>query len=158
MKMSKTMTAVVAIVAAGWLVIMMAMVAMAATRDADKVQGSLSSTLEEISAAGLTGTAISPFDVYGEDWVAVGFVCPGFTDEMIEKEMNLDPSLFGTEGEVPEDENYIVVRDQGGAAHVEKFSRDELDLCASPMPGYFDSRMMIPMVKTEQGNWVLASQ
>lgn len=148
---------IIAVIVALFFLAMVAMVASNMVREDNPVKGSLAHTLEDVEGIGLAGTAVAPFDVYGEDWIAAAIVCPGQTYEQVAQAYEVDPSVFhNATGEIPESTNYMMVRQPDGTAHVEKLNRYEIDLCTVPVQGYFEPHMMLPLVKDQQGVWTLA--
>ncbi|QNE88966.1 hypothetical protein H0194_07725 [Corynebacterium incognita] len=147
-------------VIAAFVAVMGLLVAVAAVAPEPAVKGTLTSTLEDIEDSGLHATAVAPADVYGDKWVAGAFVCPGMDANYVKQALQLDPAQVGLrEGQtVEKTKNFLVLRDQEGGAYVEELSRFDVDLCTSPVEGYFDTHVLLAMLKTEADNWALAIQ
>ncbi len=160
MQLTQTSRNIVIAVIAGFIAVIGLIVALTSVRPEPAVQGSITSTLEKVEDAGLNATALSPSDVYGEQWVAAGIICPGMDDSLVKQQFQVEPQLVGLrEGQtVEEHKNMLILRDQQGGAHVEEFSRYDVDLCTAPVQGYFNTQMLMPLIKTEIDNWALALQ
>ncbi|KAA8721929.1 hypothetical protein [Corynebacterium phocae] len=152
-KIGKLITTVVIV---AFALALAGMVAVASGRAANPVNGSLLAKLETISTQNLRATAISPADVYGDEWSTAFIVCPGVEADDISQALSINAADLGIEGTVEDNDNYLLVRKDAGQTYAEHFDRHELDLCSGqPVPS-FDSRQMIPLLKTEDGGWVLA--
>lgn len=155
--MNKIGQFITTVVIGGFAVILIAMVVLTSNRAANPVNGSLHSALEKISAQNLHATAIAPADVYGDDWVGAAILCPGTDGDDVAAQLQVNAEDLGVDGVVGDNENFLVVVNAAGQAFGEKLDRSEVDLCASQVPGGFDARMMIPLVKDGDGAWTLVA-
>lgn len=70
-------------------------------------------------------------DVYGEEWTAFAAVCPGTTEEQLQKSgvetdgLNID----FVDGAVPDDVNYILRGSVNNEIKAEKLPRAKVDMC-----------------------------
>lgn len=155
MSMSKLGKVIATFVIGAFAILLVGMVAGSMTRAASPIEGNFVHTLKGIGAQNLEATAVAPADVYGERWAGAAVICPGTTPEDIEENFRVRAADLGIEGDVPENINYLMVMDQEGTAYAEKLDRSEVDLCQKELPGAFDARMMMPMMKTPAGVWTL---
>lgn len=127
--MSEKIKALIGVIVAGWLVVMMGLVAFNATRAEAAITGDLESSIEKIEDIDLQGTSLAPIDIWGENISAVMPICPGVTEANIEQ-LGVDPALFTYEnGAIPEHTNYMLVLPTQGEPIAEKHFRKNIDLC-----------------------------
>ncbi|MDY5840402.1 MAG: hypothetical protein SPJ78_06775 [Corynebacterium camporealensis] len=127
--MTKAARNFVALVIAAFAVVMMVLVASSMMREDNNLEGNLSNTLE--SAPGnLDNMILVPMDVYGPDYQAIGFVCPGTTEEDLSASA-LNPEEFSLEnGAVPEGDSYaIAFGPTTGSLYVEELNPNEVEVC-----------------------------
>lgn len=75
--MNKLARGLLAAIIAAFLVVIIAMIAMAHGRSGTtNKEGALESTLRKISSSGVHATALSLSDLYGPEWVAGAMICP----------------------------------------------------------------------------------
>ena len=157
MKLSKSAAALVAVVTVGFLIAILGLVGWTAAR-ADEPVGRVGHILQETKNKGLHGTALSPADVYGEEWTAAAFVCPGVSGDELREAFGLNPDeLDLVDGKVPEDTNYLVALDDDLNTFPEKLDRSEVDLCSQQAPPVINGFSLLPFMQNQDGTWVLAS-
>lgn len=157
MKLSKGAAALVAVITVGFLIAILALVGWAAAR-ADEPVGRVGRILEKTKNSGLHGTALAPADVYGEEWTAAAFVCPGVTSDELQEVFGLNPDeLDLVDNKVPEDTNYLIALDEDLNSFPEKLDRSEVDLCAQPVQSVINGFALLPFMQNHDGTWVLAS-
>lgn len=157
MRLTKIGRGIVAAVIAVWVLALAGLIAGAESPDDSFAEsGAMESTVAALDEQGLNVTAISPADVYGQKYVAGALICPGATEESISQDYGADASglELGEQG-VPEGTSYLLLRDQEGGSYFDEISRDDIDFCATPLQGYFDTRSMMPLAKTDAGGWAL---
>ncbi|AGF71598.1 hypothetical protein [Corynebacterium halotolerans] len=158
MRLSKKSLWIVVAILVVWVIVLGGLVARAGmTESRFETSGGLERTLGAFDEQGLTISAISPADVYGEEWSAGAIICPSETEETIRQNFDVDASELeiGALG-IPEDTNYLMLRNADGEAVFDGMDRSVMDLCTVPLQGYFDTRLMMPVAKTEAGGWGLA--
>lgn len=157
MRLSKIGQGIVAAVVVVWLAAMGFLIANAESPDDSFADSNaLEGAVTAIDEQGLKVTAISPADVYGEQYVAGALICPGATEESIGQDYQVDAAPLELGGnEVPEDTSYLLLRDTEGTASFDKIPRDSIDFCSVPLAGYFDTRSLMPLAKTEAEGWAL---
>lgn len=118
--------------------------------------GSLERTVTALDEQGLNVAALSAADVYGLEWIAGAFVCPGETEESIAQQYQVDTAELNLDGEpVPEDTNYLMLLNAEESVAFDEIDRADIDFCAQPLPGLFDTRGLMPMFKADDGQWML---
>lgn len=157
MRLSKSSLGIIGAILVAWVVVLAGMIANTGVAQSRfDASGSLESTVHVLGEEGLKVTAISPADVYGEEWVAGAFICPGETEQSISQKFEADAAELnlGAAG-VPEDSNYLLLRNAEGEAVFDAMARSEIDLCSVPLQGYFDTLSMLPLAQSPEGGWVL---
>lgn len=159
MRLSKKVLGFVVAILVVWVVVLAGLVYNAASSDArfDRA-GALEHTVEVLDEQGLTISAISPADVYGEEWIAGAILCSRQTAAGIAETFDdVEQGQLGElgDGEIPDDTNYLMLRSADGDLALDPIDRAVLDLCQVPLQGYFDTRSMMPVAKTETGAWAL---
>ncbi len=144
------------VVIGGFAVIVIAMIFLASNRGPVQVQNSMTHVLDSLNKQGITATALSPADVYGEDWQSAYIACPGIKGEEIAAQLSNSADEIGLPTEVGEDENYLVVVNGAGEGHAEKFGRGKVDLCTQPIGG-FNAYQLLPLIQDAEGVWTLAA-
>ncbi|MFH0411145.1 hypothetical protein ACG98H_03390 [Corynebacterium sp. L4756] len=154
---SKT-KAIIGIIVAGWLVVLMGLIAMNATRAEATVTGDLESSLEKMDEMELQGTSLAPMDIWGENTAAVMPICPGITEDEI-AQMGVDTKQFTFEnGAIPASTNYMLVLPMQGTPVVEKHFVENIDLCSqlSQMQPINPAALMV-FLKDPAGAWLLVA-
>lgn len=158
MRLSKAGLGIVAAVVVAWIAVLALIIALRPTGTETRFEaaGALEQAVAGMDEDGLNVVGLSPGDIYGEEWIAAAVVCPFATEQGIAQTYEADASELnlGTEG-VPEDTNYLLLRDSEGGQAFDRIDRSEIDLCTVPLQGYFDSRVMLPLGKTQEGGWAL---
>ncbi|GAA1473696.1 hypothetical protein P4N68_07880 [Corynebacterium felinum] len=150
-----------AIVAAGIAFFVIACVAMVTgsyvSSEASAKEGPLEKTIKVIDASGLTATSVSPYDLFDPEYTMAAVVCPGETRESVAKKFGLDAAHLRGIPTTPvkENYNYLLLGGQLGELKTERIDRDLVDLCNVPTQP-FATKAIIPLVKTQTGNWQLA--
>lgn len=156
MKLSKIGRAIVITLVTLFVLALLGLLVTAANRDGSGYIGSLDNKLKRMDEEGLSATALAPIDIYGEEWREAAVICPGTPMDDIEKIYGVKPNELGIDGEsVPTDENLVVVANVKGEKHVDHVK--DANLCTAPLQGAFDSRAMMPLVKDQNGKWILAA-
>lgn len=107
--------------------------------------------------AGLNLTAVSPMDAYGTEFVAAVPVCPGTTPQLVMDTYGLPEAPEGLPDQVELDSNYLVLVREDGTSAADQIDRSSVDFCAAGQVPPFNAVQMLPLMKTEQGGWVVAS-
>ncbi|AWB81303.1 hypothetical protein C3B44_02195 [Corynebacterium yudongzhengii] len=156
--MSKTLKTFAGIVIALFAVAMIGLVALAGRAvGADQFpDGGLERAIAAAEEENLNVTAASPYDIYGEEFVAGVPVCPGTDSQQLMQLTGLPEKPEGLPEEISENENYLVLVREDGSSVADGFDRASLDLCAVGVMPPFSSAAILPFAKTEEGNWVLA--
>ncbi|MCQ9352213.1 hypothetical protein NQ015_04910 [Corynebacterium sp. 153RC1] len=141
---------------AGLMAIILA--ASAVSQSSLSQQDKLDQTLSSFNAQGLTASAVSLTDMYGSEYVAGAVLCPGLNSQSVASMYGVEESQLNFTGEIAEDENYILLAAEDGTATTRHFERTQLDMCSSGNAGQpFNASGLLPVVRTEQGGWVLMS-
>lgn len=154
--MNATLKTLVGAIAAIWIVLLAGMVVLAPATSSESrfAHGGLERTVAEVGGLGLNATAIAPADVYGEDFAFAAFVCPGLTQEDVTELYGVDASALDLVGEVPADQNYLMLIRENGTAEFDAMEREAVDLCTAPTYP-LPATALVPLGKTEQGGWQL---
>ena len=158
MHLSKKSLGIVAAISLVWLIVLAGMVATTASQDPRLARaGALEHTVGAFDRQGLNLAAVSVADIYGEEWIAGAFACPRQTPEAIGAQLDIDPTELDLLGDrdVPEDTNYLILRSMDGEVALDPIDRSIVDLCATPLGGYFNTYDMLPVAKTQDGGWIL---
>lgn len=127
--------------------------AAALAKDDSAPKESFAGTLHKIDNQGLSTTGISPADLFGEEWVAGTFVCPGVNEQQLAAN-GLNPAEFNlVEGEIDKHDNYLLLVQESGEYHVEKMSIHNVNLCTIPLQGPFNTQAIIHLEKDDEGTW-----
>ncbi|MDY3128179.1 MAG: hypothetical protein SOW59_08690 [Corynebacterium sp.] len=154
---SKT-KALIGIVIAGWLVVLLGLIAWSVSRPIPIVQGSVATTLSKMDSINMRTAGVMPLDVYGENIVGVIPVCQGVTPQDLEQGLDVNPAQFSFDnGVIPEAVNYMLLMDKNGETHVEKVMRADIDLCPNPQQirAYQAGEMMFFVKEPNTKNWIL---
>ncbi len=158
MQLSKKVVGIVVAILVLWVAALAGLIVNAAMASSDFDRaGALEYTVEGFDEQGLTISAVSPADIYGEEWIAGAIVCPRQTAEDVAATFEIDSADLEEmgDGEIPDDTNYLLLRDMDGKVALDRIDRANVDLCQYPLQGYFDTRSMMPVGKTEAGGWAL---
>ncbi len=158
MHLSKKSLGIVAAISLVWLIVLAGMVATTASQDPRLARaGALEHTVGAFDRQGLNLAAVSVADIYGEEWIAGAFACPRQTPEAIGAQLDIDPTELDLLGDrdVPDDTNYLILRSMDGEVALDPIDRSIVDLCATPLGGYFNTYDMLPVAKTQDGGWML---
>src|SRR5690625_5175742 len=118
--MTEKTKALIGVIVAGWLVVLMGLVAFNATRAEAAITGDLESSIEKVDEIGLHGTSLAPLDIWGENISAVMPICPGVTEENI-AQLGVDPAMLTFEnGQIPEHSNYMLLLPTEGSPIAEQ--------------------------------------
>ena len=138
--MPKNGGAIIGTIVALFCLVLATMVGAAAIAQDDSApKASFAGTVHKVDQQGLSTTGISPADLFGEEWVAGTFVCPGVTEQEILAN-GLNPADFNLVQET-------------GEYHVEKMSIHNVNLCTIPLQGPFQTQAIIHLEKDEEGTW-----
>lgn len=107
--------------------------------------------------AGMRLTAVSPMDVYGEEFVAAVPVCPGTTPKLVMDTYGLPETPEGLPSQVDLESNYLVLVRNDGTSAADHIARASVDFCAAGQVPPFNAAQMLPLMKTPAGGWVIAS-
>ena len=155
--MNKLGQFITTVVIGAFAVALVAMVVLSSGRAANPVKGSFATALAAIKEQNLQATALSPADVYGDDWVGATVVCPGATAEEVASLLQVNPEGLHMEETVPDNKNYLVVVNVEGDAYAEGMDRADVDLCSVQILPAFDAKLMVPLIQNEQGAWMLSA-
>ena len=154
--LSEKTKALVGVIVAGWLVVLMGLIAFNATRAEAAITGDLESSIEQVEEMDLHGTSLAPLDIWGENISAVMPVCPGVTEDNI-AQLGVDPALFAFEnGAIPEHSNYMLVLPTQGQPIAEKYFRKDIDLCGqlqSAQP--INPAALVTFIKDSNDTWLM---
>ena len=154
--MTEKTKALIGVIVAGWLVVLMGLVAFNATRAEAAITGDLESSIEKVDEIGLHGTSLAPLDIWGENISAVMPICPGVTEENI-AQLGVDPAMLTFEnGQIPEHSNYMLVLPTEGAPIAEKYFRQNIDLCGqlqSVQPS--NPAALVTFIKDPNDTWLM---
>ncbi|ADK28208.1 hypothetical protein [Corynebacterium pseudotuberculosis] len=156
--MNKLARGLFAAIIVAFLVVIIAMIAMAHGRSGTtNKEGALESTLHKIGSSNVHVTALSLSDLYGPEWVAGAMICPGATEQSIAQNYGIDTTdLHLNGGQVPEDVNYIVMASGDGDIRFEQLNRNEIDVCSVGPQGGFETSSLIPFIK-QDGVWKIGT-
>ncbi|AKP08091.1 Hypothetical protein Cp262_0424 [Corynebacterium pseudotuberculosis] len=156
--MNKLARGLFAAIIVAFLVVIIAMIAMAHGRSGTtNKEGTLESTLHKIGSSNVHVTALSLSDLYGPEWVAGAMICPGATEQSIAQNYGIDTTdLHLNGGQVPEDVNYIVMASGDGDIRFEQLNRNEIDVCSVGPQGGFETSSLIPFIK-QDGVWKIGT-
>ncbi|QGU06488.1 hypothetical protein COCCU_02670 [Corynebacterium occultum] len=158
MRLSKISQGIIAAVIVIWIICLAALVINAAGKnDVDfPAKGALERNVTALDEQGLQLSALSMADIYGEEYVAGSFICPGATTESINQSLEVDAGELnlGAEG-VPAGSSYLLLRTADGAAHFDEVDIDTVDFCSQPLEGYFNTYDLMPLGKYAEGGWAL---
>lgn len=107
--------------------------------------------------AGLKLTAVSPMDAYGEEYVIALPVCQGTTPELVKDALELPEVPEGLPASVDLKSNYLVLIREDGTSAADEIDRSSVDFCSTGQPQPFNAAQMLPLMKTDEGGWVLAA-
>lgn len=107
--------------------------------------------------AGLNLTAVSPMDAYGDEFVAAVPVCPGTTPQLVMDTFGLPETPEGLPDNVDLESNYLLLIREDGTSAADEMSRSAVDFCGSGQLPPFNAAQMLPLMKSEEGGWVLAA-
>ena len=111
-----------------FIIVMMVLVAGATLRDEDSLEGNLSTTLQH-APRNLEVMSLIPSDVYGADYNAFGFICPGMQEEKV-KEAQIDTKdITFEDGKVPEGKSYAVAISQSTEPFIEELDPEKVEVC-----------------------------
>lgn len=135
--------------------LMAIIVALAATStQALEKRDKLDATLDAMSAQGLSVGAVSLTDMYGEEYVAAGILCPNMNSGQVAQTYGVAEDQLGFEGTISEDENYLLLGREDGTVSTRHFDRSDLDLCVGGTSGQvFATSALVAVVKTPEGGW-----
>lgn len=162
MRLSKNALGVVVGIVVVWALAIAGMVLAGSTTNQKDpgfpTAGALSRTVSALDRQGLTITAVSLADIYGEDYIAGAFLCDGVDAESFGEAYEVDTAgLELVDGRVPAGTSYLMLRSAEGAAVFDQVDRADVDLCATPLEGYFSTFSMLPLVKVGEDSWALAA-
>lgn len=138
---NKARTAII-VIAVAFLALVGGLVARAhSTVGTENTLSSLESQVQTDRNRGLTISGYYPGDFYGDDWQALGVVCPGATEDELAKaaldQETIDKfNLQGTA--VPEDTNYLLLYHTDGEnieVEIDQMDKDSIDLCEFTLAG-----------------------
>ena len=114
-KFARNLTAVIIAI---FIVVMMVLLASSTLREENHLEGNLSSTLAK-APNNLEVMTVMPTDVYGEEYPAIGFICPGMREDKV-KEAQIDTeNITFEDGAVPEGKSYAVAISQSAKPFIE---------------------------------------
>ena len=152
--MPKNGGAIIGTIVALFCLVLATMVGAAAIAQDDSApKESCAGTLHKVDQQGLSTTGISPADLFGEEWVAGTFVCPGVTEQEL-LASGLNPADFNlVNEEIDKHDNYLLLAKETGEYHVEKMSIHNVNLCTIPLQGPFQTQAIIHLEQDEEGTW-----
>lgn len=158
MRLSKISQGIIAAVIIVWVICLAALVVNAAGKNNVDfpAQGALERNVAALDEQGLQIAALSMADIYGEEYVAAGFICPGDTTESIAEGLDVDAAELelGAEG-VPAGTSYLMLRTAEGDTRFDEVDIAAVDFCAQPLDGYFNTYDLMPLAKYTEGGWAL---
>lgn len=157
--MSKSLKALAGAIVVLFLLAILGLVALSSQAPAESraVAGGFERAVSAADEADLTITAVSPMDVYGEDFIAAMPVCPGATPEDVTGLLGLNGAPEGMEEEVPEGTNYLVLIRMDGTAAADAIPQESIDLCAGGQLPPFNAAQMLPLIKDPSTDaWTIA--
>lgn len=158
MRLSKISQGIIAGVVVIWIAVVAVLIAGAAgnTDSSFPGKGALERNVAALEEQGLSVSAISMADIYGEEYIAGAIICSGETAETITENYDVDAAELelGAEG-VPAGSSYLLLRTIDGTPVFDEIDSNKVDLCSQPLAGYFDTRAMMPLGQIESGSWSL---
>ncbi|MGP6173907.1 hypothetical protein [Corynebacterium sp. A21] len=158
MRLSKISQGIIAGVVVIWVAVVAVMVAGAAgsTDSSFPGKGALERNVAALETQGLSVSAISMADIYGEEYIAGAIICAGETPETIAANYDVDVAglELGAEG-VPAGSSYLLLRTMDGTPVFDEIDSSKVDLCSQPLAGYFDTQALMPLGQIESGSWGL---
>lgn len=157
--MTKKLKILAAVIIVGFLVVVAGLAATAAAgRPAGGVSfpsGGIERAVVAAEDQNLSATAVAPTDVYGTDYQAAVPVCPRATPDSVQEMLGLPVAPEGLPDTVDQDTNYLLLVRADGSSVADEISRDTVDMCAGPQLPPFNSGALVPLVKNEQGTWMM---
>ena len=124
-KFARNLTAVIIAI---FIVVMMVLLASSTLREDNHLEGNLSSTLAK-APNNLEVMTVMPTDVYGEEYPAIGFICPGMREDKV-KEAQIDTeNITFEDGAVPEGKSYAVDISQSAKPFIEELDPKKVEVC-----------------------------
>mgnify|MGYP006971578781 FL=1 len=124
-KFARNLTAAIIAI---FIVVMMVLLASSTLREDNPLEGNLSSTLSK-TPKNLEAMSLIPSDVYGKDYAAIGFICPGMKEDKV-KEAQIDTKdITFEDGKVPEGKSYAVAISQSTEPFIEELDPEKVEVC-----------------------------
>lgn len=157
--MSKSLKTLAGVIIVLFVLAVAGLIALAsrAPEQANFPSGGVERAARAADDAGLHLTAVSPMDAYGAEYVAAVPICPGTTPELVVDTFGLPEAPEGMPDQVDLDMNYLVLLREDGTSAADAIARSAVDFCSAGQLPPFNAAQMLPLMKTDEGGWVLAS-
>ena len=124
-KFARNLTAAIIAI---FIVVMMVLLAASTLREDNPLEGNLSSTLSK-APNNLDVMSLIPSDVYGKDYAAIGFICPGMKEDKVEEAQIDTKNISFEDGKVPEGKSYAVAISQSAKPFIEELDPEKVEVC-----------------------------